>query len=181
MEFEKFDIEGIILLKTNQYKDERGLFFESFNQKKFNEAVGKDIQFVQDNVSISKQYVVRGLHLQKPPFAQGKLVRVLKGAVLDIAVDIRKSSLTYGQHVKVKLSAENGHQLWIPEGFAHGFSVLEEDTVFSYKCTNYYHPNSEMGLLFNDSQLQIDWEVTNPIVNQKDKEATLFSNFESPF
>src|SRR5690606_35924804 len=116
-----------------------------------------------------------------PPYAQGKLVRVLKGSVIDVAVDIRKNSPTYGKYVRVFLSAENGNQFWIPEGFAHGFSALEEDTVFSYKCTHYYHPGSEMGIRFDDPDLNIDWEINEPIVNQKDYSNSFFATFDSPF
>lgn len=181
MEFERFNIEGLILIKTKQFEDERGVFYESFNQKLFNELVGEEVQFVQDNISVSKKNVIRGLHLQKKPHGQGKLVRVIKGAVLDVAVDIRKNSPTYGQYIAVELSAKNGNQFWIPEGFAHGFSVLEEDTVFAYKCTNYYHPASEMGIKYDDEILNIDWKVKNPIVNLKDSEGLTFNEFESPF
>lgn len=181
MEIEQFKINGLIVFKTRSFSDERGLFYESFNQKLFNEAVGREVNFVQDNVSVSKKGVIRGLHLQQPPYGQGKLVRVMKGAVLDVAVDIRKGSPTYGHYEKVLLSAENGVQFWIPEGFAHGFSVLEEDTIFSYKCTNYYHPASEMGICYNDTTLAIDWGVVAPIVNQKDTNASLFKDFVSPF
>ncbi len=181
MSVERFAIEGLALITARQFKDERGYFFESYNQKQLNEILGTNLSFVQDNVSVSKIGVVRGLHLQAPPFGQGKLVRVLKGSVIDVAVDIRKNSPTYGQHVEVLLSAENGCQFWIPEGFAHGFSVLEEDTIFSYKCTNYYNPSAEMGIRFDDPELSIDWQVANEIVNSKDKDLPFLANFASPF
>lgn len=181
MNVEKFTIEGLVLITTRQFKDERGYFFESYNQKQLNEVIGIDLPFVQDNVSVSKKGVIRGLHLQAPPFGQGKLVRVLKGSVIDVAVDIRKDSPTYGQHVEVLLSAENGRQFWVPEGFAHGFSVLEDDTVFSYKCTNYYNPGAEMGIRFDDPDLSINWQVENKIVNIKDGELPFLVNFASPF
>lgn len=176
-----FEIEGPLLIETRKFTDERGYFFESFNQDLFYQAVGKEIQFVQDNISHSKKGVVRGLHLQKPPHAQGKLVRVIAGAVMDVAVDIRKNSPTYGQHISVLLSAENNHQFWIPEGFAHGFSVLEENTIFSYKCTNLYHPESEMGIRFDDPTLNIDWKVEDILVNKKDYDNSFFSTFATPF
>jgi len=181
MSAERFEIEGPVLIKTRKFTDERGCFFESYNTQLLNKLLGEQPEFVQDNISVSKKGVIRGLHLQAPPYAQGKLVRVLKGSVIDVAVDIRKSSPTYGKYVRVFLSAENGDQFWIPEGFAHGFSALEEDTVFSYKCTNYYHPASERGIRFDDPDLNIDWEINEPIVNQKDYSNSFFATFDSPF
>ncbi len=178
---ETFDIEGLVLFTPQIFKDERGLFFESFNQKVFNQSIGENVTFVQDNMSVSKKNVVRGLHFQNPPFAQGKLVRVVKGSVIDVAVDIRKKSPTYGQHIAVKLTGENHKMLWIPEGFAHGFVALEDDTIFSYKCTNYYHPQSEDAILWNDKQLNIDWNVKTPILSEKDQLSQSFSTFASPF
>lgn len=181
MSVERFDIEGLALIKTRKFTDERGYFFESYNEQKLNELLGLDLHFVQDNVSLSNKGVVRGLHLQAPPYAQGKLVRVLSGKVIDVAVDIRKNSPTYGKHIAVELSAENGLQFWIPEGFAHGFSVLEDNTLFSYKCTNYYQPSAEMGIHFGDAALGIDWQVENLIVNQKDDILPILTNFVTPF
>ncbi|MCG8575561.1 MAG: dTDP-4-dehydrorhamnose 3,5-epimerase [Flavobacteriales bacterium] len=181
MEIEQYEIEGLLSFIPRRFKDERGLFFESFNQNLFEEMVGRKVSFVQDNESHSKLHVLRGMHLQKPPFAQGKLVRVIKGKVIDVAVDIRKSSATYGQHVKVELSGENGRVLWIPEGFAHGFLTLEDDTIFNYKCTNFYHPQSEMSLCWNDSLLNINWEIENPTLSDKDSSAPKFEDFNSPF
>lgn len=181
MSVERFEIEGPVLIKTRKFADERGCFFESYNTQLLNETLRNQLKFVQDNISVSKKGVIRGLHLQAPPYAQGKLVRVLKGSVIDVAVDIRKSSPTYGKYVRVFLSAENGNQFWIPEGFAHGFSALEEDTIFSYKCTNYYHPASEKGIRFDDPDLNIDWEINDPIVNQKDYSNSFFATFDSPF
>jgi len=177
----KFNIKGLVLISNRIFKDDRGLFFESFNQDKFNEIVGKPITFVQDNISHSKKGVVRGLHFQKPPFAQGKLVQVLKGSVIDVAVDLRKKSPTYGQHIAVELSAENNKMFWVPEGFAHGFSALEENTIFSYKCTNFYHAQSEGSLLWNDADLNIDWKVEQPILSDKDLISEKLTTFVSPF
>lgn len=161
-------IEGVLLIEPRVFSDNRGSFFETFNEKILVEA-GITLPFVQDNQSISKKNVIRGLHFQVPPYEQGKLVRVVKGSVLDVALDLRKGSKTFGRHYSVELSADNKLALWIPPGFAHGFSVLEEDTVFQYKVTNYYHPASESGILFNDQELNIDWKVSNPIVSEKDK------------
>jgi len=178
---EKFEIEGVVLFTPKVFKDDRGLFFESYNQLLFNEAIGESIEFVQDNISISKKNVIRGLHFQKPPYAQGKLVRVVKGKVIDIAVDIRKDSPTYGQHIAIELSSENKKMLWVPEGFAHGFAALEDDTIFSYKCTNFYNHASEDAILWNDSELQIDWKVKSPILSEKDKLSQSFNTFVNPF
>lgn len=175
------EIEGLLILELRKFHDDRGYFFESFNQQKFNELVGKPVTFVQDNISFSHKHVLRGLHFQEPPHAQGKLVSVVRGKVLDVAVDLRKDSPTYGKHQSVILSAENGLQFWIPEGFAHGFVALEDETLFAYKCTDSYHPESENSLLWNDSDLAIDWGVKDPIISGKDAESELFSIFVSPF
>lgn len=181
MTITKTSIEGLLILEPRVFKDDRGAFFESFNQSIFDEEVGEKVEFVQDNQSTSQKGVLRGLHFQNPPFGQGKLVRVISGAVIDVAVDIRKSSPTYGQHVAVELSAENNRQFWIPEGFAHGFLALEEDTVFAYKCTNYYAPQSEGCLVWNDKDLGVDWNVSEPIVSEKDAIGEEFHKFESQF
>lgn len=175
------EIKDVFIIEPIILKDERGVFFESFQQQKFNELIGAEITFVQENESISKKDVLRGLHFQKPPFAQGKLVRVIAGSVIDVAVDIRKNSATYGKHVAVELSAENKRQLWIPAGFAHGFVALEDDTVFQYKCTNYYNKAAEDALLWNDETLGINWEIQQPILSPKDELATTFISFISPF
>jgi dTDP-4-dehydrorhamnose 3,5-epimerase len=175
------DIKDVFIIEPIVLKDERGVFFESFQQQKFNELIGAEITFVQENESISKKDVLRGLHFQKPPFAQGKLVRIIAGSVIDVAVDIRKNSPTYGKHVAVELSAENKRQLWIPAGFAHGFVALEDDTVFQYKCTNYYNKAAEDALLWNDETLGINWEIQQPILSPKDELATTFNSFISPF
>lgn len=181
MTFETCNIEGLMLFIPKVFEDDRGAFFESFNQAAFEDAIGEKVLFVQDNQSISKKNVLRGLHFQHPPYSQGKLVRISQGAALDVAVDIRKDSKTYGQTFQVLLTAENAKQLWIPPGFAHGFLALEENTIFNYKCTNYYHPASEDALLWNDSTLDIKWTIDEPIVSEKDKVAKLFSTFVSPF
>jgi dTDP-4-dehydrorhamnose 3,5-epimerase len=177
----QFEIEGLILIETKIFRDARGYFFEAYNKKQFNEIVGKPINFVQDNVSLSKQHVVRGLHFQTPPHAQGKLVRVIKGSVIDVAVDIRKNSPTYGKHISVKLSEENQRMLWIPPGFAHGFVALENQTIFTYKCTDYYHPACERTLQWNDKDLNINWTINQPIISEKDQKSESFNTFTTPF
>jgi len=177
---EQPQISGLILLQPNIYRDNRGCFFESYNFETFKKLGIADV-FVQDNQSCSKKDVIRGLHLQTPPFAQAKLVRVIRGAALDVAVDIRKKSPTYGHHFSVLLSAENQLQLYIPVGFAHGFAALEEDTIFAYKCSNLYHKDSEKSIIFNDKDLNINWNIDNPIVAGKDLQAANFKDFISPF
>lgn len=181
MEIVEQSLNGLILLRPKVFGDERGYFFESFNHKHFNHLIKSQINFVQDNQSMSQKNVLRGLHFQAPPFAQAKLVRVIAGSVLDVVVDIRKESLSYGQHYAVKLTAENHLQLFIPEGFAHGFLTLEDHTLFTYKCSNYYNQPSEGSILWSDSELNIDWRTHNPVVSEKDAKAPLFRNFNSPF
>ena len=178
---EKITIDGLVLLKPTIFSDERGVFLESYNKFKYDSLFGGHIEFMQDNLSVSKKNVLRGLHFQKRPMAQGKLVQVIKGSVLDVAVDIRKSSPTYGQYYKIELNDINKFQLWIPEGFAHGFVSLEEGTIFSYKCTNLYSKENEMDLLWNDTQLNIDWGIESPVLSDKDKTAMPFRNFNTPF
>jgi len=173
-------IEGLLLIQPDIFPDSRGYFFESYQKEKFLKS-GIDADFVQDNESLSQKNVLRGLHFQRPPFAQGKLVRVVTGSVLDMAVDIRKSSPTYGQWVKAELSAANKLMMWIPEGFAHGFLVLEDNTIFQYKCTNYYNRESEAGIIWNDPVLAIDWGITNPLVSEKDLKGVRFMELTSPF
>ena len=182
MEILKTAIEGIVIIEPKIFRDARGYFFESFSMKEFNEKVAP-VTFVQDNESYSSYGVIRGLHFQKPPYTQAKLVRVIKGAVLDIAVDIRKGSPTYGQHVAVELTAENHRQLFIPHGFAHGFSVLSEEVLFQYKCDNYYAPQSEGGILWNDPCLGIDWRIPaeKAILSEKDFKHPLFKDYVSDF
>ncbi len=163
-------IEGVVIIEPRLFKDERGYFFESFSQREFEEKIRK-INFVQDNESKSSYGVLRGLHFQKPPYTQSKLVRVIKGAVLDVAVDIRKGSPTFGKHVAVELTEENHLQLFIPRGFAHGFSVLSQEVIFQYKCDNFYAQQSEGALAWDDSDLNINWRIpTNQIIlSEKDK------------
>ncbi len=163
-------IEGVVIIEPRLFKDERGYFFESFSQREFEEKIRK-ISFVQDNESKSSYGVLRGLHFQKPPYAQSKLVRVIKGAVLDVAVDIRKGSPTFGKHIAVELTEENHLQLFITRGFAHGFSVLSQEVIFQYKCDNFYAPQSEGALAWDDSDLNINWRIpTNQIIlSEKDK------------
>ncbi|MDR0971779.1 MAG: dTDP-4-dehydrorhamnose 3,5-epimerase [Bacteroidales bacterium] len=173
-------IEGLFVIEPDVFKDERGYFFEVYNQERFFNK-GMNMIFVQDNESKSKNNVLRGLHFQKPPFAQGKLVRVMQGRVLDVAVDLRKNSSTYGKYHAVELDAITKNMFYIPEGFAHGFLTLEDDTIFSYKCTNYYNKESEGSLLWNDETINIDWNTINPTISEKDKNAPLFKDFISPF
>ena len=173
-------IEGLLLIQPDIFPDSRGYFFESYQKEKFLKS-GIDADFVQDNESLSQKNVLRGLHFQRPPFAQGKLVRVVTGSVVDMAVDIRKSSPTYGQWVKAELSAANKLMMWIPEGFAHGFLVLEDNTIFQYKCTNYYNRESEAGIIWNDPDLAIDWGINDPIVSEKDLRGVRFREMKSPF
>ena len=181
MEIKPTSIEGLLIIEPRVFKDDRGEFFESFNQVIFDKATDGKYHFVQDNQSISKKNVLRGLHFQKPPYAQGKLVRVIQGSVLDVAVDIRKDSVTYGQYVSIELSAKNNKQFFIPPGFAHGFIALENDTIFAYKCTNYYAPNYEGTIRWNDPLLNIDWRNESCLVSEKDKIGLDFCNFVSDF
>ncbi len=173
-------IPDVKILEPRVFEDSRGYFLESFSQKIFNEKVA-DTVFVQDNESRSTYGVLRGLHFQKPPMAQAKLVRVIEGAVLDVAVDIRSGSPTYGQYVSVELSADNKRQLFVPRGFAHGFVVLSPNVVFQYKCDNYYSPEHEGGIAWNDPDLNIDWQVPmeDVILSEKDKKQPAFSDFTS--
>ncbi|MFM9943931.1 MAG: dTDP-4-dehydrorhamnose 3,5-epimerase [Bacteroidia bacterium] len=177
---EKFHIQGPVLFTPNVFADERGHFFESYS-KQFFINNGVDFDFVQDNQSLSNKGTVRGLHFQAPPYDQGKLVRVSRGTVVDIIVDIRKSSPTYGQNITVELSETNFKQLWVPPGFAHGFSVLEDSTIFQYKCTNYYNKLSEGGLYYNDPVLCLNWQVENHVVSEKDQLLPYLKDFISPF
>lgn len=179
MIIEKTHIKDLILITPNVFKDDRGYFMETYNQKKLEKVI--KTSFIQDNESLSQKGVLRGLHFQKPPFAQAKLVRVISGSILDVVIDIRKDSQTYGHHFKHVLSAENKKQLFVPIGFAHGFLCLENDTILNYKCSAYYHKDSEASLLWNDKDLNIDWGISDPILAEKDKLAEKFSTFENPF
>ena len=174
-------LKGLYIIKPTLFGDSRGYFFESFNSKLFAEKTGLNKTFVQDNESKSQKNVLRGLHFQNPPFAQGKLVRVVKGSVLDVAVDIRRESNSYGRHIKQVLSEQNKTVMYIPEGFAHGFVTLENDTIFSYKCTNFYNKESEECLVWNDKLLDINWEIEKPILSEQDQLGKNFSSFVSKF
>lgn len=182
MEVLKTAIDGVVVIELRLFRDERGYFFESFSQKEFDEKV-RPICFVQDNESMSSYGVMRGLHFQKMPYTQSKLVRCVKGAVLDVAVDIRKDSPTYGQHVAVELTEENHRQFFIPRGFAHGFSVLSGTAVFQYKCDNFYAPQADGGISILDDSLGIDWKipVNDAVLSQKDMKHPLLKDFDSPF
>lgn len=181
MEIIKTKIKDLVIIKPSVFKDDRGYFFESYNKEKFL-SEGIDQNFVQDNESKSMKGVLRGLHFQKPPYTQGKLVRVMQGAVLDVAVDLRKHSPTYGQWESIELTEDNKFMYWVPPGFAHGFVTLENNTVFFYKCTNVYNSASEGSLRWDDPTLNIDWgNIKDPILSGKDKIAPLFDTFESPF
>lgn len=182
MNLEQTFIQGLVVLSPAVFEDERGYFFEAYNKSKL-QAFGIDIEFVQDNQSFSKRGTLRGLHYQNPPFAQTKLVRVLQGEIMDVAVDLRKNSATYGQHFGLVLSAENKKQLLVPQGFAHGFSVLSETAVVSYKCDQYYSKESEGGIRFDDSTLNIDWgmDLKEAIVSEKDLILPNLENCNSQF
>lgn len=180
MEVIKTEIEGLLLIKPKVFKDDRGYFLESYNEAVYRNA-GIDLYFVQDNISKSQQGTIRGLHYQVGDDAQGKLCKVLYGKVLDVAVDIRFGSPTFGKYFASELSEENHTQLWIPPGFAHGFSVLSEEVIFSYKCTALYNKESERAILYNDKELNIDWKVENPIVSEKDMKAKLFKDIDKDF
>lgn len=182
MEVIKTAIEGVVIIEPRVFKDARGYFFESFSQREFEEKVRK-INFVQDNESMSSYGVMRGLHFQRPPFTQSKLVRCVKGVVLDVAVDIRKGSPTYGQHVAVELTEENHRQFFVPRGFAHGFAVLSETAVFQYKCDNFYAPQADGGISIKDDSLKIDWKIPidKAMLSEKDTLHKYLNDFESPF
>lgn len=176
-------IPGVLVIEPKAFGDARGYFMESFNAKEFAQKTGLEVTFVQDNLSKSRRGVLRGLHFQRPPFVQSKLVWVVKGRVLDVAVDIRKGSPTYGQHVAVELTEENHRQMFIPRGFAHGFAVLSQEAVFQYKCDAFYAPESEGGISILDASLGIDWglPMAEAILSEKDTRHPLFKDFESPF
>ena len=184
----KTAIEGVVIIEPYVFKDSRGYFFESFSQREFDEKVaipqyGKSIIFVQDNESMSSYGVMRGLHFQVPPFTQSKLVRCVKGSVLDVAVDIRNDSPTFGQHVAVELTEENHRQFFVPRGFAHGFVVLSETAVFQYKCDEFYHPEADGGINIQDETLGIDWQIKmeEALLSEKDTKHACLADFDSPF
>lgn len=183
----KTNIEGVLIFEPKVFNDARGYFFESFSQREFDEKVapilGHTIRFVQDNESMSSYGVMRGLHFQRPPFTQSKLVRCVKGAVLDVAVDIRKGSPTFGQHVAVELTEDNHRQLFISKGFAHGFAVLSETAVFQYKCDEFYHPEADGGISIMDQSLGINWKIPTDqaLLSEKDTKHQMLANFDSPF
>ena len=183
----KTNIEGVLILEPKVFNDARGYFFESFSQREFDEKVapilGHTIRFVQDNESMSSYGVMRGLHFQRPPFTQSKLVRCVKGAVLDVAVDIRKGSPTFGQHIAVELTEDNHRQLFISKGFAHGFAVLSETAVFQYKCDEFYHPEADGGISIMDQSLGINWKIPTDqaLLSEKDTKHQMLANFDSPF
>ena len=183
MEVKKTAIEGVYVIEPKVFGDNRGYFFESFNAKDFAEATGMDVTFVQDNESKSCYGVLRGLHMQRPPYAQSKLVRVVKGAVLDVAVDLRRGSPTYGHYVAQELTEENHLQFFIPKGFAHGFSVLSNEVIFQYKCDEFYNPASEDAIAWDDPTLNIDWQIPadKVILSEKDKHHQQFNDFKTPF
>lgn len=187
MEVIKTKIDGVLIIEPRVFKDARGYFFESFSQREFDEKVtpilGHKVHFVQDNESMSSYGVMRGLHFQRPPFTQSKLVRCVKGAVLDVAVDIRKGSPTYGQHVAVELTEDNHRQFFVPRGFAHGFAVLSETAVFLYKCDNFYAPQADGGISIKDDSLGVDWQIPteNALLSEKDMKHELLKDFDSPF
>ena len=182
MEIIDTEIEGVFILKPRVFTDARGYFFESYSKRVFDEIIGK-IDFVQDNESRSTRGVIRGLHFQRPPFSQAKLVRCVQGRVLDVAVDLRRDSATYGKHIAVELNDENKLQFYVPRGFAHGFAVLSDHAVFEYKCDNYYCPEAEGGISILDPDLGIDWQVppSEVILSEKDTHHPLFRDFVSPF
>lgn len=183
MEVIKTELDGVLILKPKIFNDARGYFFESYNKRQFEQAIGREVDFVQDNESASTRGVMRGLHFQRPPFTQAKLVRCVRGSVLDVAVDIRKGSPTFGRHVAVELSESNHLQFFIPRGFAHGFAVLSDEAVFQYKCDNYYEPSADGGISILDDSLGIDWQIPaqEALLSEKDSRHPLLRNFETPF
>lgn len=180
MNVHPLEIRDVLLCEPTIFEDERGFFMEAYNESRYR-AAGITERFVQDNISVSRKGVLRGLHYQALPHAQGKLVSVLRGRVFDVAVDIRAGSPTFGKYVSVELSADNKKQLWIPPGFAHGFLALEDDTIFSYKCTNVYVPDCDRGILWNDPDLAVSWPITHPIVSEKDSRSPLLKDSAKEF
>ncbi|MBL0316280.1 MAG: dTDP-4-dehydrorhamnose 3,5-epimerase [Flavobacteriales bacterium] len=181
MKIESTSFRDLKIITPDVFGDDRGYFFEPFNEARFRVETGLNITFVQDNESLSRKNVLRGLHFQVPPKSQAKLIRVTRGAVLDVVVDLRKSEPTFGKHYSIVLSSENKQQLFVPEGFAHGFYVLEDQTIFSYKCSNYYSKEHDRSILWNDPAFGIDWNAALPELSDKDKAAMKFAEFDSPF
>ncbi len=183
MEVNKTGIEGVLVIEPKVFGDERGYFFESFNVREFKEKTGIKVNFVQDNESKSRYGVLRGMHFQLPPYTQSKLVRVVKGKVLDVVVDIRKGSPTYGKYEMCELTEENHRQFFVPKGMAHGFVVLSEEAIFQYKCDDFYHPEAEGAITWNDPEIAINWPISlaDVILSEKDKHHPCLNNFESPF
>jgi dTDP-4-dehydrorhamnose 3,5-epimerase len=180
MHVETTKINDLLIIHPDVYEDDRGYFFESYNRRSFAD-INLEIDFVQDNESLSQINVLRGLHFQDPPHTQAKLIRVIQGSVLDVAVDIRRNSSTYGKNFTIELSAKNRKMFFLPKGFAHGFLTLEDDTIFTYKCSTFYQKLSERTILWNDPVLNIEWGIDNPILSNKDKEGQLFHSFKSSF
>lgn len=177
---ENTHIPDLLILSPRVFEDQRGYFFESFRADVLADH-GVTIKFIQDNESMSNKGVLRGLHMQAPPFGQAKLIKVVKGAIYDVAVDVRKASPTYGQYFGIELNGENRKMLYVPEGFAHGFCCLQDRTIVQYKCSNYYHPSSELGLRWDDMEVNINWPVEHPIISAKDEQHPFLKNFHSPF
>jgi dTDP-4-dehydrorhamnose 3,5-epimerase len=180
MNIRKTHIDGLYIVEPKLFKDARGYFFESYNSNIFSNA-GINTDFVQDNQSLSCKGTLRGLHFQSPPYEQAKLIRVISGSIIDVAVDIRKDSQTYGQYFSVLLSNTNNKMLYIPDGFAHGFLSLEDNTIIQYKCSNFYNKESEGCIIWNDQSININWGIDNPIISDKDKVGILFNNLNTPF
>lgn len=183
MEVIKTGIEGVLVIEPKVFGDARGYFFESFNSKEFKETIGIEVNFVQDNESKSRYGVLRGMHFQLPPYTQSKLVRVVKGKVLDVVVDIRKGSPTYGKYEMCELTEDNHRQFFVPKGMAHGFAVLSEEAIFQYKCDDFYHPEAEGAIAWNDPDLNIQWPISTAdvVLSEKDKHHPFLRDFESPF
>ena len=183
MDVKKTGIEGVLVIEPKVFGDERGYFFESFNAKEFKEKTGLEVNFVQDNESKSRYGVLRGMHFQLPPYTQSKLVRVVKGKVLDVVVDIRKESPTYGKYEMCELTEDNHRQFLVPKGMAHGFAVLSEEAIFQYKCDDFYHPEAEGAIAWNDPDIAINWPLSSAdvILSEKDKHHPFLKDFESPF
>ncbi|MCK4544557.1 dTDP-4-dehydrorhamnose 3,5-epimerase [candidate division WOR-3 bacterium] len=180
MDIYKPKIKDLIVISPDVFKDDRGYFFECFSKSKYS-VIGIDLSFVQDNESYSRKNVIRGLHFQCNPYAQGKLIRVIKGSILDIAVDIRKASPTFGNYFSIELNDINKKQLWIPPGFAHGYAVLSNEVILTYKCTAYYNPSSEITIIWNDPDIGIEWGINNPIISEKDKKGKRLKDIKIVF